>query len=62
MDATREPSVRSFWYSVTLVIVFNSIFLTWVLFKPGTQHFFVLGDDIGQCSDGFWQRFSALSA
>ncbi len=48
MDATREPSVRSFWYSVTLVIVFNSIFLTWVLFKPGTQRFFVLGDDIGQ--------------
>jgi signal transduction histidine kinase len=48
MDATREPSVRSFWYSVTLVIVFNSIFLAWVLFKPGTQHFFVLGDDIGQ--------------
>jgi signal transduction histidine kinase len=48
MDVTREPSVRSFWYSVTLVIVFNSFFLAWVLFKPGTQHFFVLGDDVGQ--------------
>jgi signal transduction histidine kinase len=48
MDATREPSVRPFWYSITLVIVFNSIFLVWVLLKPGTQQFFVLGDDIGQ--------------
>ncbi len=48
MDATREPSVRSFWYSVALAIVFNSIFLAWVLLKPGTGHLFVMGDDLGQ--------------
>jgi signal transduction histidine kinase len=53
MDATREPSVRSFWCSVALAIIFNSIFLAWVLLKPGTQALFVVGDDIGQALGWF---------
>ncbi len=48
MDAPPRPSLRSFWYSLTLFVLFNSLFLGWVLFKPGTHKLFVLGDDIGQ--------------
>ena len=48
MNVTRYIFPRSFWYSVILFIVFNSLFLVWVLFKPGTEHVFVIGDDIGQ--------------
>src|SRR5260370_22245562 len=39
---------RSFWYSVGLIVVFNSLFLALVLVKPGTYHQFVIADDVGQ--------------
>jgi signal transduction histidine kinase len=48
MSAKQNVLPRSFWYSVLLFIVFNSLFLAWVLFKPGPRHVFVIGDDIGQ--------------
>src|SRR5258708_7943910 len=49
MTATsRLPFARSLRYSIGLIIVFNFLFLLWVLFKPGTHDIFVLGDDIGQ--------------
>ncbi|MFL5624854.1 MAG: sensor histidine kinase [Ktedonobacteraceae bacterium] len=74
MHTTRSPLARSFWYSVEVVIVFNSLFLAWVLFKPGTRGMFVIGDDVGQalgwllatllCFVGLekpWQRTSPSS-
>ncbi len=48
MDSTRPPLTRSFRYSVGLVVVFNSLFLAWVLFKPGNHQMFIIGDDVGQ--------------
>jgi signal transduction histidine kinase len=48
MDTTRKLPVRLFWYSVILVVVFNSLFLAWACFKPGSQDVFVIGDDVGQ--------------
>jgi signal transduction histidine kinase len=39
---------RSFWYSVGLYVVFNSLFLALVIIKPGTYKQFVVADDTGQ--------------
>jgi len=48
MNVKRAPFPRSFWLSVTLFIVFNCVFLLWVLLKPGSKDEFVFGDDMGQ--------------
>ncbi|HEY6284027.1 MAG TPA: HAMP domain-containing sensor histidine kinase [Ktedonobacteraceae bacterium] len=39
---------RSFWISVGIAILFNSLFLALVLVKPGTERQFVISDDVGQ--------------
>ncbi|HEY6539933.1 MAG TPA: HAMP domain-containing sensor histidine kinase [Ktedonobacteraceae bacterium] len=39
---------RSFWYSVGVYIVFNSLFLALVIVKPGTPRQFEIMDDVGQ--------------
>src|SRR5260370_23874136 len=39
---------RSFWISVGIAILFNSLFLALVLLKPGTTRQFVIADDVGQ--------------
>lgn len=75
MSAKQNVLPRSFWYSVLLFIVFNSLFLAWVLFRPGTRHVFVIGDDIGQAVGwllgtflcfvgvrGLWQRGNVTTA
>src|SRR5712692_8550135 len=38
----------SFWVSVGIAVLFNSLFLILVLVKPGTQRQFVIADDVGQ--------------
>src|SRR5712692_5238721 len=38
----------SFWVSVGIAILFNSLFLALVLVKPGTDRQFVISDDVGQ--------------
>jgi signal transduction histidine kinase len=48
MIARKGLLPRSFWYSVGVYIVFNSLFLALVIFKPGTHRQFVIIDDIGQ--------------
>ena len=48
MKEKRAQFPRSFWFNVTLFIVFNSVFLLWVLLKPGSRDVFVIGDDMGQ--------------
>jgi signal transduction histidine kinase len=48
IDPRQEQPRRSFWYSVVLFFVFNSLFLAWLVFKPETREVFVLGDDIAQ--------------
>jgi signal transduction histidine kinase len=48
MIARKGMLTRSFWYSVGVYIVFNSLFLALVLFKPGTHRQFVIMDDVGQ--------------
>jgi len=47
-SATRGLLPQSFWYSVGLAVVFNGLFLGWLLLKPGSRDTFVIGDDIGQ--------------
>ncbi|HAT47175.1 MAG TPA: hypothetical protein DEV72_06515 [Ktedonobacter sp.] len=48
MGTRRRPLPRSFWYSVGIAVLFNSLFLALVLIKPGTKHQFVVADDMGQ--------------
>src|ERR1700737_3868384 len=48
MIARKGMLTRSFWYSVGVYIVFNSLFLALVIFKPGTHRQFVIMDDVGQ--------------
>jgi signal transduction histidine kinase len=48
MIARKGLLPRSFWYSVGVYIVFNSLFLALVIFKPGTHRQFVIMDDVGQ--------------
>jgi signal transduction histidine kinase len=48
MIARKGLLPRSFWYSVGVYIIFNSLFLALVIFKPGTHRQFVIMDDIGQ--------------
>lgn len=48
MMARKRLLPRSFWYSVGVYIVFNSLFLALVIFKPGTNRQFVIMDDVGQ--------------
>jgi signal transduction histidine kinase len=38
----------SFWISVGIAVLFNSLFLALVLVKPGTDRQFVISDDVGQ--------------
>jgi signal transduction histidine kinase len=40
--------LRSFWISTGIAVIFNCLFLTLVLVKPGTQRQFVIADDVGQ--------------
>ncbi len=47
-STTHEKLTRSFWNSVKLIVVFNSLFLALVLLKPGTHQQFVIADDVGQ--------------
>ncbi|GHO98447.1 hypothetical protein KSF_084950 [Reticulibacter mediterranei] len=39
---------RSFYVSVLVVVMFNSLFLYWLLLTPRPQSLFVMGDDVGQ--------------
>jgi signal transduction histidine kinase len=48
MIARKGLLPRSFWYSVGVYSVFNSLFLALVIFKPGTHRQFVIMDDVGQ--------------
>jgi signal transduction histidine kinase len=48
MIARKGMLPRSFWYSVGVYIVFNSLFLALVIFKPGMHGQFVIMDDVGQ--------------
>ncbi len=48
MSTMRGTWPRSFWYSVGLIVAFNSLFLALVLVKPGTYHQFEIADDVGQ--------------
>lgn len=48
MSIMRGTWPRSFWYSVGLIVVFNSLFLALVLVKPGTYQQFEIADDVGQ--------------
>ncbi len=38
----------TFWISVGIAVLFNSLFLALVLVKPGTDRQFVISDDVGQ--------------
>lgn len=75
MSVKRGSFPRTFWYSVTLFAVFNSLFLTLVLLKPGTHYAFMIEDDIGQAVGwllgtllcfigirGLWQRIPDQSS
>lgn len=53
MSAARGMLTRSFWYSVGLVVIFNSLFLAYVLIKPGTPEQFTIVDDVGQAIGWF---------
>ncbi len=48
MIARKGMLPRSFWYSVGVYVVFNSLFLALVILKPGTPRQFVIMDDVGQ--------------
>ncbi|HVB74412.1 MAG TPA: HAMP domain-containing sensor histidine kinase [Ktedonobacteraceae bacterium] len=48
MKTRKGMLTRSFWYSVGVYIVFNSLFLAFVIIKPGPTRQFVIMDDIGQ--------------
>ena len=39
---------RSFWYAVCVYVLFNGLFLTLVLIKPGSPKQFEIMDDVGQ--------------
>lgn len=47
-NTTHGTRARPFWYSVGLVVAFNSLFLALVLLKPGTSKQFMIADDVGQ--------------
>lgn len=48
MDVKQGLFTRAFWFCAMLFAVFNSLFLVWVLLKPGSRYVFVIGDDVGQ--------------
>ena len=48
MMSRKGKLPRSFWYSVGVYILFNSLFLALVIFQPGTHRQFVIMDDVGQ--------------
>lgn len=48
MKPAKGMLPRSFWYSVGVYIVFNFLFLTLVIMKPGTPRQFEIMDDVGQ--------------
>jgi hypothetical protein len=48
MSIRSKPIPRSFWYSVGIAVLFNSLFLAQLLLKPGTPRQFVITDDVGQ--------------
>ncbi len=48
MSRRSKPIPRSFWYSVGIAVLFNSLFLALLLLKPGTPLQFIIMDDVGQ--------------
>lgn len=64
MNAIRRTAARIFWYSAAVVIIYNGLFLSWLLLKPGSRSLFVLSDDLGQaasCLLGATLCFAALT-